>query len=98
MATTITAAIARSISHNEIGKVSLDDLLTAEEREQMNEAAAEWDRQAYQDHRRHVASTKVSEAQADHDGDSVLCGDNYDLVDMWGKTANGDEYRVHIRL
>jgi hypothetical protein len=93
---TITEAIARSISHNEIVRVSLDDLLTADERAQMNEACNEWDVQAYNGHRRDVVSAKMCEVQDTNTYcDSV---ENGDVVEMWGTTADGDDYCVHIAV
>lgn len=92
---TIAAAISRSISHNEIVHVSLDDLLDAVERKQMNEAANEWDKQAYMDHRADVVSGLMCDEQDSHEYcDSVL---SEDVVEMWG-TVGGSDYRVHISL
>ena len=92
----LTAAIARSIEHNEIVDVDLSDLLTSEQTDEYRTAANEWDLQAFRDFRRDLVETIIIDADAGlNDTDSVENGSTWE---MWGTDDEGDSYRVHIRL
>ena len=88
-------AVARSIAHDEIVSVALSDCLDRATAAEINIAANEYDRQAYRDMVRDVIGTVIGDAQAEHDFvDDV---ENGTVWEMWG-TADGGDYRVHIRI
>ena len=88
-------AIARSIAHDEIVSVALSECLDRATAAEVNTAANEYDRQAYRDLVRDLIGTVIGDAQNDHDHvDDV---ENGAVWEMWG-TADGGDYRVHIRI
>ena len=88
-------AIARSIAHDEIVSVALSECLDRATAAEINIAANEYDRQAYRDMVRDVIGAVIGDAQAEHDFvDDV---ENGTVWEMWG-TADGGDYRVHIRI
>ena len=90
----LTAAIARSIEHNEIVDVDLSDLLTSEQTAEYRTAANEWDMQAFRDFRRDLVETIIMDAFGVSDAEIAKKGV------VWEMRGNneGEEYRVHIRL
>lgn len=91
----LTAAIARSIEHNEIVDVDLSDLLTSEQTDEYRTAANEWDLQAFRDFRRDMVETIIMDAFG-VEADTEIAKKGV----VWEMRGNneGEEYRVHIRL
>jgi len=93
---TIPNAIARSAKHDEIVYVNLSDCLVGDTADEINNAANEFDQQAYRDLVRSTIQDVVTSAQMAHDDTDDVENDN--IWELWGTTVDGDDYRVHIRL